>query len=118
MENIQLYQYQAEVVDVYDGDTCTVKFDLGFKIHFTEKVRLFGINTPEIRGEEREKGLVSRDKLRERILNKTVLIETDKDKKGKYGRYLGTIYIPKEDGNLECINDWLIAEGLAKKADY
>ncbi|MCB0287156.1 MAG: nuclease, partial [Calditrichaeota bacterium] len=62
------YHYQAIVTSVYDGDTCTVDIDLGFSMWIKgEKLRLFRINAPEIRGAEREKGLVSRDFLRELI---------------------------------------------------
>ena len=43
------YYYIAEVVSVYDGDTCTCVVDLGFKTSTRIKVRLVGIDTPEIR---------------------------------------------------------------------
>jgi len=62
------------VTEVYDGDTCTVDMDLGFKIHFTEVVRLMGINAPALRGSERPAGLVSRDRLREKILKQPIFI--------------------------------------------
>ena len=78
-----------------------------------QKIRLFGINTPEVRGPERSLGLVSRDKLRERILDKDVVLKTVRDKKGKYGRYLGIVFIDDEN-----INDWLVDNGLAKTATY
>ena len=46
-----MYQYKAKVIDVYDGDTITAMVDLGF-YHFQQmKFRLYGIDTPEIRGE-------------------------------------------------------------------
>ena len=98
-----LYYYKAFVTDVYDGDTITCKIDLGFKINaYKQKIRLYGIDTPELRGEERERGLYYRDKLREKILNKDIILKTIKDKRGKYGRILGIIYL--DDLN---INEWL-----------
>jgi|TARA_R110000744_G_scaffold77129_1_gene152456 micrococcal nuclease len=104
-----MYEYSAEVKKVYDGDTITVDFDLGFGIILRkQKIRLLGINTPEVRGESRDQGLISRDRLRERILGKTVTIKTSRDKKGKYGRWIGEVFI--EDEN---INQWLLNEGLA-----
>jgi len=118
MDHFHLYQYGAVITEVYDGDTCTVEFDLGFKIHFTEKVRLIGINAPEVRGDERERGLISRDRLREKILNQAVFIETEKDEKEKYGRYLGKIYLKNSDDSLLCINDWMVDEGLAVYHKY
>jgi len=108
-----MYEYRAKILEVYDGDTVTAEIDLGFKIKFVEKIRLYGINTPEVRGKEREDGLVSRDALRDRILGEYVTIKTQRDKKGKYGRYIGEIFIGEEN-----INDWLVTEGLAEYRDY
>ena len=109
-----LYIYKAYVTDVYDGDTITCIIDCGFNIGMRKtKIRLYGINTPELRGEDREIGLYVRDELRKKILNKHILLKTIKDKKGKYGRYLGIVYLGEEN-----INDWLIENKLAVKADY
>ena len=47
-----------------------------------EKLRLARINTSDVRGEEREAGLRSRDFLRELIDGKEIYIETEKNKKG------------------------------------
>ena len=44
-----MYRYKAKVLDVYDADTCTLLIDVGFNIHLKEKVRLLGIDTPEIK---------------------------------------------------------------------
>ena len=116
-----LYIYKAYVTDVYDGDTITCIIDCGFNIGMQKtKIRLYGINTPELRGEDRELGLYVRDELRKKILNKHILLKTIKDKKGKYGRYLGKIYIEsdkesdKESNNKYiCINDWLLENNYA-----
>ena len=106
-----MYEYRALVTKVYDGDTITVDFDLGFGIMLKKQtIRLFGINTPEVRGTEKADGIISRDALRQRILGKQVIIKTSKDKKGKYGRWLGEVFV--EDEN---INQWLISEGYAKE---
>tara|TARA_A100001011_G_C14293053_1_gene837099 strand:+ start:851 stop:1174 length:324 start_codon:yes stop_codon:yes gene_type:complete len=104
-----MYEYNATVVKVYDGDTITVDIDLGFGIVLRkQKIRLYGINTPEVRGEEKELGKKVRDILREKILGETIIVKTIKDKKGKYGRWLGTIFHKEEN-----INDWLLNEGHA-----
>jgi len=108
-----MYEYKARIVKVYDGDTVTAVVDLGFNVSVTEKLRLHGLDTPEIRGEERPDGLISRDRLRERILDQEVTIKTFKDKKGKYGRYIAEIYLEEEN-----INEWLITEGLAERREY
>jgi micrococcal nuclease len=107
-----LYHYRANVTKVYDGDTITADIDLGFGIILTDqKIRLIGIDTPELRGEEREEGLRVRDNVREMILKKKVTVKTEKDKSGKYGRWLAEIYI---DGKTESLNQILLNEGMAK----
>jgi micrococcal nuclease len=114
-----LYVYKAEVTSVYDGDTITVDIDLGLHIWIKdEKIRLSRINAPEIRGSERPKGLLSRDFLREQILNKEITINTIKDRKGKYGRYLGEIWINGKNGKQININDLMVEKGFAKYQEY
>ena len=114
-----LYQYKAFVTKVYDGDTITVEIDLGFKTSVKgEKIRLSRINTPEVRGESREEGLKSRDYLRTLILNKEILLETIKDKKGKYGRYIGEIFYKQENGEWLNVNNHLVIKGLAEFKEY
>ena len=90
-----MYEYRAFVRKVYDGDTVTVDIDLGFDVVLKgQKIRLLKINAPEVRGKERPEGLKSRDALRKKIGNKWIKIKTQKDKKGKYGRWLGELCLP------------------------
>jgi len=114
-----LYHYRAVVRKVYDGDTCTVDIDLGLGSWFHgEKLRLYGINAPEVRGVERPTGLRSRDFLRSQIQGKEVILQTIKDKKGKYGRYLANIWLEDESGNLSNVNDLLVQQGYAVYKEY
>tara|TARA_R110002020_G_scaffold200272_1_gene402399 strand:- start:1146 stop:1469 length:324 start_codon:yes stop_codon:yes gene_type:complete len=106
-----VYRYRATIKKVYDGDTVTADIDLGFGVTLVkQKLRLLNIDTPEVRGEERDIGLLCRDRLRDRILNENVTIKTYKDKKGKYGRWLVEIFLKDEN-----INEWMLEENLAKK---
>jgi micrococcal nuclease len=106
-----MYEYRAYVRKVYDGDTITVDIDLGFGVMLHgQKIRLLRINAPEVRGKDRELGLKSRNALREKIASKWIKIKTQKDKKGKDGRWLGEIWLGDA-----CINEWLLTEGLAQK---
>jgi len=107
------YFYKAKILSVYDGDTVTAMVDLGFEIRKKIKIRLYGINAPEIRGKQRPEGLKSRDYLRSLILYKNVIIQTFKDKKGKYGRYIGIIHLDDEN-----INEVLVESGHAEKKEY
>ena len=109
-----LYCYKAIVTDVYDGDTITVNIDLGLGVWIKgEKVRLYGIDAPEVRGLSRLKGLRSRDHLRSMILHQEVKLQTFKDKKGKYGRYLAHVF----KGDID-ICKHLVDKGLAKFREY
>jgi len=106
----KIYYYNAHVCKIYDADTITCDIDCGFGIIMRkQKIRLYGLDAPEIRGQNKKIGIISRDKLREKILNKDIILQTIKDKKGKYGRWLGIIY----HHNIN-INEWLIENGLAK----
>ncbi|WP_372846761.1 thermonuclease family protein [Pontiella sp.] len=113
-----LYHYKARVTAAYDGDTVTVEIDLGLKTAIKgEKLRLHRINAPEMRGDEKVAGKASRDYLRSRILGKEILLETIKDKQGKYGRYLAEIWL-EENGAIVNINDELVAKGFAEYHEY
>lgn len=113
-----LYHYKALVTDAYDGDTITVEIDLGLKtVVKGEKLRLHRINAPEVRGAEKEAGKAARDYLRARILQREILLETIKDRKGKYGRYLAEVWL-EENGTLVNINDELVAAGHAEYKTY
>lgn len=114
-----LYYYRAMVSAVYDGDTCTVDIDLGLHtwIH-SEKIRLARINAPELRGVEREQGLLARDFLRQQIDGKEVFIQTQKDDKGKYGRYIGEIWLEQSTNEWLNINDMMVQHGYAQYASY
>jgi len=111
-----IYKYKAFVTKVYDGDTITVDIELGFGIVTRkQKIRLAHINTPEVRGEERDQGIISRDVLRDMILNKNIILDTFKDKKGKYGRYIGVVYLPE---TATSVNDFLVENGYAEQKYY
>lgn len=115
----KLYHYAADVTKVYDGDTITVNLDLGMGIWRNgQTIRLWKINTPEVRGSEREEGIRVRDMVRDLILNKSILLRTILDKRGedrtgKYGRLLGEVLVPNARGALINVNDLLLGLGMA-----
>lgn len=114
-----LYHYRAQVVSVYDGDTCTMDIDLGLDSwRHGEKIRLARINAPELRGDERPAGIKARDFLREKIDGRQIWISTLKDKKGKYGRYIADIWLEEAGGGFININDALVDAGHAKYVQY
>lgn len=87
-----MYIYKAYVKSIFDGDTITVIMDLGCYIKVEKQLRLYGIDTPELRGETKLAGLEARDFLAGHILNKDVYVQTFKDKTEKYGRLLAKVY--------------------------
>jgi len=113
-----LYHYKALITSVYDGDTVTATVDLGLFIKKEKvKIRLYGINAPELRGETLKQGRESRDFLRSLVLNQKVVIQTIKDGKGKYGRYLANIWLDIS-GDMVCINDYIVENDLAVYKQY
>jgi len=116
--NNRLYHYRARVTDVYDGDTCTVEIDLGLATWIRgEKLRLLRINAPELKGRDKTRGIAARDHLRKLVLNKNVLLQTIKDKREKYGRYLAEIWI-EADGHPVNANDAMVQAGHARYQQY
>ena len=114
-----MYEYNAIVTKIYDGDTITVDIDLGFGVWMKKQsIRLYGIDTPEIRGEERPEGLISKAMLMKWVpVGSDILLKTYKDSKGKYGRWLAEIYVPDEatTGAMININEKLVQGGYAKR---
>lgn len=113
------YNYQATVASVYDADTVTLVFDLGLGVQTTQRVRLYGVNAWEVRGEERIKGLFARDWLRRLIPpGTTVGVRTIKDSRGKYGRYLCVLWLPSDGGKPTNINRQLVDKGHGRYVAY
>jgi micrococcal nuclease len=102
-----MYEYRVEVLKVIDGDTVDVDIDLGFGVWLkNERVRLYGIDTPESRTrdlEEKKFGLAAKERLKE-LLKDDVYLRTmvgrgGEDMKGKFGRILGDFVAQYEQGN-------------------
>ena len=105
------YKYRAEVVRVVDGDTVDATVDLGFDLRLSARFRLLGINAPE---KNTKKGRESLARLAAMLpVGATVVVQTTKDKKEKFGRYLGTFLL---DG--KSVNQQLVDEGFAVWKDY
>jgi endonuclease YncB( thermonuclease family) len=103
---------KGRVIKVYDGDSITIAArisNLKGKQIYKFTIRLNRIDTPEISTKnetEKAYGLVIRDYLNEKIMDKMVdieIINTD-----KYGRYLAEVFYKKEN-----INTWLLDNSYA-----
>lgn len=114
-----MFEYRAKVVSVYDADTITVDIDLGFTAYLSKvKLRLHGIDAPEMRGPEKQAGTKARDWLRGQILGQEIRIKTYKDKKGKYGRWLAEIFPFEGDAEAKSFNQLLVENGHAEWVKY
>lgn len=106
------YLYAAKITNVVDGDTIDAIVDLGFKTSMDMRLRLYGVNTPEIHSTdeaERERAKAAKQFVSDALLNKDVLIKTHKV--DKYGRYLAEVFL--DEARTQTVNKALIAEGHA-----
>lgn len=115
------YWYRALCLRVVDGDTIDIEIDLGFRLAFDMRVRLYGINTPELNSkdsEERSRAVMAKDFVAAKIDGQLVVINSHKDRTEKYGRYLATVFYADSMGVWVNLNEELVRVGLAVEADY
>ena len=104
--------YDCEVIKIVDGDTVDCILNLGFNITIKQRVRLYGINTPESRTtdlKEKEKGIASKNRLEQILKDNGMKCVLKSYGVGKFGWCLGVILIKNEN-----INKKLVEEGWAK----
>jgi micrococcal nuclease len=117
---MELFQYEAEVIRVVDGDTIDAKISLGFDVYVKKRIRFQGFNAPESRTrdlEEKKRGLAAKDRVIEILEengNKFILKSHGVGKLkshgvGKYGRCLGEIFVETLGG--DSLQKTLINEG-------
>ncbi|MCG2825428.1 MAG: thermonuclease family protein [Thermoplasmatales archaeon] len=110
-----MFEYNAKLDRVVDGDTIDVIVDLGFYTRIKERLRLAGIDTPEIYGikrksKEYQKGVEAKNFVERRLQenNNEMIIKTDKV--GKYRRWIALIFL--EDSK-KPLNQELVEQGFA-----
>ena len=108
-----MYEYQAVIKRVVDGDTVDIDIDLGFGVMLKdERVRITGIDTPESRTRdltEKKFGLAAKERLKQLLGKKSILKCKEYDSKGKFGRILGDF--TTNDGRM--VTNVLVEEGHA-----
>lgn len=108
----------CQIDRVVDGDTLDVTIDLGFSVYSTERVRLAGVDTAEIYGTKKEsdeyklgieQSQFVKNWLDDRLTDYPYpfIIETKKDNRGKFGRYIADIYTEDKE---EHLNEAIINE--------
>jgi endonuclease YncB( thermonuclease family) len=108
-DNLFYYRAYAKPEEVYDGDTFRVELDLGFKLKYTTSVRLFGINTAEMK-DKSDVAKQAKAKLQEFIRKNNGKLIIKSHGLDKYGRFLGEVWC---DETQPTINKQMITEGLA-----
>ncbi len=110
-----MYEYKAKLDRVIDGDTIDVVVDLGFYTKVKERLRLAGIDTPEVYGakknsKEYQKGVEAKEYVEKRLQenNNEMIIKTDKV--CKYRRWIALIFL--EDSK-KTLNQELVEKGFA-----
>jgi len=92
-----MFEYRCKVIRVVDGDTVDVDIDLGFGVWLkNERVRLYGIDTPESRTRDKEEkiyGKAAKAYLTKFLEDEWIILKTKEyDAKGKFGRILGELW--------------------------
>ena len=109
-----MYEYKAKLIRVVDGDTIDAEIDLGFKVYIKERIRFAGIDTPESRTRhkhEKSWGLAAKCRVKDLLEYEDAefTLTTELQKKGKFGRILGTVILA--DGT--SLSEILLDEKLA-----
>lgn len=101
------------MIRVVDGDTADVVVDLGFQISIEMRVRLAGIDAPELnaRGPEGEQ---ARDHLASLLPAGSICYVKTEKPRDKYGRWLAWI---RPEGQSLTVNDRMVAGGFAVTYD-
>jgi micrococcal nuclease len=101
------------IIKLIDGDSVRVFVDLGFKLRIEADIRINGVDTPEVRGEQREYGRFVKEQVKQwmeaRWLGGLTLLSYELD---KYGRVLGDIRPNTPDNEL--LSVFLLENRLAR----
>ena len=91
----ELFTYKAAVERVIDGDTLLVSFDFQCPMSVSQKLRLRGIDCPEI---DTEEGKRAKRFVEARLKDcEFIIVKTYKDRTDKFDRYLADIFYESSD---------------------
>lgn len=103
-----MYEYFATIQRVVDADTLDLKVDLGFYLFAENRFRLARIDAFEL---GTAAGKTAKEFVKQ-FEGKTCTIQTSKNPKDKYGRYLAEIRVVF-NGQVIHLNDYLVDNGYA-----
>jgi len=114
-----VFWYKAKVVNVVDGDTVDLDTDLGFRITFRQRYRLYGVDTPEMNDPDpavRAMAVKAKEFVLAQVGGKEIVVNTHLDRADKYGRWLALIHVKDAAGAWMDLNAELVRLGLARVA--
>ena len=97
-----MFEYNAKLDRVIDGDTVDAMIDLGFNTWVHKRIRLLGIDAPETRTrdlKEKAQGFATKERLEGLLEAANGMFVLRSHGVGKYGRCLGTIFIEEQNIN-------------------
>lgn len=116
--------YYGMVYKVIDGDTYDIILDLGFSISHKIRVRLKGVDTPEIFGKESsEAGRVASEYVKKLLQDKHVFVRTYKNAPSTFNRWEADIMFTllNEDNTVKDVHvdlaSHLVSVGHAKRVN-
>lgn len=112
-----MYQYKAKLLNVVDGDTIDMAVDMGFSVTIKQRLRLRGINTPELNSTDPVQRALAVE-AKQFVLDTLKIGETyviDTYKGDKYGRLLADVHVTTAFGEVLTLSKLLIENGLAKE---
>jgi micrococcal nuclease len=109
VDELFAYFYDAWMVALVDGDTLHCGVDLGLDVSINLTIRLYGINAPEMSTPEGKEAKAFAAKwLESNCPDGRFVLRTIKDRREKYGRYLGVVM-----ANGATLNDDMVSSGHA-----
>jgi len=108
-----LFTYRARVLRVVDGDTLWMEIYLESKKWLKEKLRLRGLDVPEL---DTAEGKAAR-RFVEELIGKSVAVTITTTKPDKWDRYLSDVFLETKSGQELFLNNLLLENGHAMRKD-
>ena len=109
-----LFTYAARLVRVVDGDTLVVALEVSPGVFIEQKLRLRGLDCPEMSTPEGRVAKRFVEALLEDSAGDLVIHTTKPD---KYDRYLAEVFVPTKSGGEVFLNNALLENGHAVRKD-
>ena len=109
----ELWRYPFGVIRVIDGDTFDARIDFGFGITTVQRIRLAGVQAPELSRAGRQEGNPGYQAYRyvkRRLADAQGRAQLISSRLGKWRRWIGVVFLPD---NRHTLSEELLTEGLA-----